>query len=222
MEETTNKSGMSTGMIIGIAVIVAIVFGGGAYAYVNSKAEKEKKDLNAQISDLQKQVAASATTATTTAPITTTTTDETANWKTYTSPTFGYSIKYPIAWTEKQGRVLETGVSEDTKNMSIEFYNSDTLMLRIATDYKTKVGDPSLATLAAEKEPPMDKTTISGAVAYKIGSLDGYRRLVVVSDPASHGLEYITKDSKYVYHMSTFANSESAEIVNMLKTFTAN
>lgn len=56
MEETTNKSGMSTGMIIGIAVIVAIVFGGGTYAYVNNKAEKEKKDLNAQITELQDQV----------------------------------------------------------------------------------------------------------------------------------------------------------------------
>lgn len=220
MEETTNKSGMSTGMIIGIAVIVAIVFGGGAYAYVNSKAEKEKKDLNAQITELQSQVS-SATTATTATPSTTTTTDETANWKTYTSPTFGYSIKYPTAWTEKQGRVLETGVSEDTKNMSIEFYNSDTLMLRIATDYKTKVGDPSLATLVAEKEPPMDKTTISGAVSYKVGTLDGYRRLVTVSDPASEGLEYITKDGKYIYHIATFSKTESSDVVNMLKTFTS-
>lgn len=53
MEETTNKSGMSTGIIIGIAVIVAVVFGSGVYAYVNNKAEKEKKDLNAQITELQ-------------------------------------------------------------------------------------------------------------------------------------------------------------------------
>ena len=222
MEETTNKSGMSTGMIIGIAVIVAIIFGGGAYAYVNNKAKKEKKDLNAQITELQSQVSSATTATTVPSSSTSAIADATANWKTYTSPTFGYSIKYPTTRTEKQGRVLETGVSEDTKNMSIEFYSGDTLMLRIATDYKTKVGDPSLATLAAEKQPPIDKTTISGAVAYKIGSLDGYRRLVVVSDPASHGLEYITKDSKYVYHMSTFANSESAEIVNILKTFTAN
>jgi outer membrane murein-binding lipoprotein Lpp len=63
MEETTNKSGMSTGMVIGIAVIVAIVSGGGVYAYVNNKAEKEKKDLNAQITELQSQVS-SATTVT--------------------------------------------------------------------------------------------------------------------------------------------------------------
>lgn len=63
MEETTNKSGMSTVMVIGIAVVVAIVSGGGVYAYVNNKAEKEKKDLNAQITELQNQVS-SATTVT--------------------------------------------------------------------------------------------------------------------------------------------------------------
>lgn len=105
--------------------------------------------------------------------------------------------------------------------MVIEFYNSDTLMLRILTDYKTKVGDPSLSSLASEVLPPMDKTTISGAMAYKIGSLDGYRRLVVVSDPASQGLEYITKDSKYIYHINTFEKTESTEIVNVFKTFTS-
>lgn len=148
------------------------------------------------------------------------TADETANWKTYTNQTFGYSIKYPATWSEKQSKVLEGGVSENNKNMTIEFYNDDTLMLRILADYKTKVGNPSLSSLASEVPPPMDKTTISGAMTYKIGSLDGYRRLVIVSDPSFQGLEYITKDSKYIYHMSTFQKAESTEIVKMLKTFT--
>jgi hypothetical protein len=145
--------------------------------------------------------------------------DEVASWKMYTNPTFGYSIKYPATWTEKQGKVLEAGVSEDKKNSIIEFYNNDTLTLRILTDFKTKVGDPSLSSLASEVPSPIDKTTISGVVVYKIGSLDGYKRLVVVSDPPSQGLEYITKDSKYIYHMSTFDKTESEEVVNMLKTF---
>jgi|GEM_PF-3534939 len=41
MEEITTKSGMPIGMVVGISVLVAIVFGGGAYAYANNKAEKE-------------------------------------------------------------------------------------------------------------------------------------------------------------------------------------
>jgi hypothetical protein len=69
-EVTTKKSGMSTGMVIGIAVLVAIIFGGGAYALVNSRAEKDKKDLNTQITDLQSEVSNLKTvTATTTVTI---------------------------------------------------------------------------------------------------------------------------------------------------------
>lgn len=111
MEEVTTKSGMSTGMVIGIAVLVAIVFGGGAYAYVNNKATKEKKDLNAQITDLQKQVTSSGATSTTTTPTSSTSTaaDPTASWKTYTSSTYGYNVKYPADWT----------VALDGKNLSI-------------------------------------------------------------------------------------------------------
>ena len=100
MDQVTNKDGVSTGMVVVIALIVAIVFGGGAYAYVNNKAEKEKKDLNAQIAGLQSQVS-SATTATTTtssSSTSTTATDLTANWKTYTSDKYGYSLKYPGDW----------------------------------------------------------------------------------------------------------------------------
>ena len=113
MEETTNKSGMSTGMVIGIAVIVAIVFGGGAYAYVNNKATKEKKDLNAQITELQSQVS-SATAATTTTPsastktttaATNSTTDDTANWKSFKSTefSFGYTLYYPPTFSVTEG-----------------------------------------------------------------------------------------------------------------------
>jgi hypothetical protein len=102
MEETANKSGMSAGMVIGITVIVAIVFGGGAYAYVNNKAEKEKKDLNAQITELQSQVSSAKIAATTTPSASTsaTTTDETAGWKTYTNDKYGFSFKYPQTWSE--------------------------------------------------------------------------------------------------------------------------
>lgn len=67
-EQTIVKKGMSPLAIIGIAVLVAIVFGGGAYVYVSSKATKEKNDLNAQISQLQSQVA-SLQTSTTPAPV---------------------------------------------------------------------------------------------------------------------------------------------------------
>jgi len=98
MEEQVVKKGMSTGAVIGIAVLVAIVFGGGVYAYVNNKATKEKKDLNAQITELQSQVS-SAKTVTPSASASATA-DETADWKTYMNDKYSYSIKYPTTgWT---------------------------------------------------------------------------------------------------------------------------
>jgi len=106
MEETTNKSGMSTGMIIGIAVIVAIVFGGGAYAYVNNKAKKEKKDLNAQITELQSQVSSATTATTVPSSSTSAIADATANWKTYSNEEYVYEIKYPQDWKTKERSLM--------------------------------------------------------------------------------------------------------------------
>jgi len=88
MKETTNQSGMSTSMVIGIAVIVAIVFGGGAYVYVNNKAEKEKKDLKAQITELQSQISSGTTATTLPSSATSATADETTSWQLQTAARF--------------------------------------------------------------------------------------------------------------------------------------
>jgi len=95
MEDQMGRKGVSSVTVVLITILVALVFGGGAYYYLNNKAEKEKKDLNSQITDLQKEIATlkAASTAATTTP--TATADETAGWKTYTNTTYGFSFKYP-------------------------------------------------------------------------------------------------------------------------------
>jgi hypothetical protein len=60
MENQTTKSGMSVGLVIGIVLIVAIVFGYGTYVMTSSKATKEKNDLNALITALQSQISKTA------------------------------------------------------------------------------------------------------------------------------------------------------------------
>jgi hypothetical protein len=152
--------------------------------------------------------------------------DEASNWPTYTNPTYGYSIEYPSTWTERQSEEFEEGMGEEAKalakvkDLNIEFYDGATLRLRIATDFITGGGDSSPQALASEVPAPQDKTTISGVVAYKMGGFDGYRRLVTVSDPVSQGLQYITTNKyDHTYFMSTFEKGESAEIVDMLRTF---
>lgn len=61
MEEQPSKSGLSTSAVIGIALIIAIVFGGGVYAYMNRISSKDKEALNAQITQLQNQVSGAKT-----------------------------------------------------------------------------------------------------------------------------------------------------------------
>lgn len=149
MEETTNKSGMSTGMIIGIAVVVAIVFGGGAYAYVNNKATKEKKDLNAQITELQSQVS-SGTTATTTTPssATSVTADETANWKTYTNTKYGYSIKFPTGFSaHEEGMARSTDATPDSSAIVI---TNNKLTVRINPNFNSS-GESSISGVTVDK-----------------------------------------------------------------------
>lgn len=114
MEEQTIKGGMSTGMVVGIAVLVAIVFGGGAYAYVNNKAEKEKKDLNAQIAELQDQVSSLQTTTTT------------ASWKTFSNSRYGYSIKYPEKWYVQTDNSEEDFTKRGGADVGIDYIGGDT------------------------------------------------------------------------------------------------
>ncbi len=75
-------------------IITAAIIGGGGYWYMNKKANDDKAKLQSQIDDLNKQVAELKATSSTSA-----TTDETANWKTYTNSTYGFSFKYPANFT---------------------------------------------------------------------------------------------------------------------------
>lgn len=69
-------------IIIVTVILTGLIVGGGTYYFVNSEAEKDKKELNKQITNLQKQISESSN-------------DETDNWQIYVSEEYGYSIKFP-------------------------------------------------------------------------------------------------------------------------------
>ena len=76
---------------IGIILIVMIIIGGGIWYFVQSAEDKA--------GTIEETITKVATTSakTTTKSVTK---DETANWKTYTSTKFKYSIKYPEDWSQ--------------------------------------------------------------------------------------------------------------------------
>jgi hypothetical protein len=89
-------------VVVSSVLISALIAGGGIYVYLKSISDKNQTDLQNQINILKAQVSASnAVTTTPTATATATPTasaQATANWKTYTSNTYGLTIKYPNDW----------------------------------------------------------------------------------------------------------------------------
>lgn len=177
MEEVTTKSKNSVGMVIGIAVLVAIVFGGGAYAYMNNKATKEKNDLNAQITELQKQVATLGT-ITTTTPVSSTsvTTDETANWTTYTNTQYGFSYKYPatgytaiaqLTQGDPKDIIFYFGLKEDKYKGEAEYsglFNGNVFVNNTGLSLDKFITEGNIEGINYQ----------SGIKAQKVGNKDGY------------------------------------------------
>ncbi len=132
MDEQIAKKGMSGVTITLLILLTAVVFGGGAYVYVNNKATKEKNDLNAQITDLQSKVTSLQTTASATTSTSATAADETASWKTYTNDKYGFSFKYPNTYTATDELEKNT-TSVPERKLSIKS-NTSTMDLYVNPD----------------------------------------------------------------------------------------
>jgi len=174
--------------IIALSVVLTgAIIGGGTYYFVNSKAEKDKKELNRQISTLQKQVSdlESQPTTTTTAPTTTSTpptitptTDETANWQIYTSKDYGYSIKFPKDLYYKGDKVQqypgEFGAMDliisDIENMGIQDVMQNEKIHITVTTSKKSADDTLYEYLTKEgiKASSISEIAINNVKSYKI------------------------------------------------------
>lgn len=104
VDETMKGQSMSKGLITGIVILVAVICGGGVYAYVNNKSENEKEDLRARIELLETQVANEDTAAVVSetsddSATTTTAATAAADWKTYVNEKYGFSLTFNDKWT---------------------------------------------------------------------------------------------------------------------------
>lgn len=174
---------MSTFWKIFITVILtAAVVGGGGYWYMNKKATSDKAKLQSQIDDLSKQVTELKSSSSTT------TTDETANWKTYTNATYGFSFKYPSDWSKEEfGNNSQVIVSSaDTKqlvdegklhpgyanNLVVTYYstiNSENARGGSWEGQRTYSNLADYFTDAKAAKQKTGETTVGGVKAYEVG-----------------------------------------------------
>ncbi|MCX6812602.1 MAG: PsbP-related protein [Candidatus Berkelbacteria bacterium] len=200
-------------MIVISVVITAGVIGGGTYYLVNSKATKDKDNLQSQITDLNKKVAdaeqslataqsATATTTPTTTPTTSTatTTDPTAEWKTYTNATYKFSVKYPSSATPKEINAASFTVDFGSESISA-FSSTESLTTWVSgaitdlpTGYTYTKASTTLDGVAATKLT-VTKPNSSDAPAIWIFSVNSGKHYEVMSD---------TSDTNFSNFIATF------------------
>ncbi len=111
--------GSKTGMWVLVIVLVAIVFGSAGY-YVGKVRSKSKPETPVALNSNQGSLSSTLTQTAVSNASASTTPDATADWKTYTNDTYGFSFKYPGEWTvsektySKPGDEILTVTSPDT------------------------------------------------------------------------------------------------------------
>ena len=222
--------------IIAVIIITALVVGGGVYLQQKSAVENERNEIaetvrgefQQEIADLKNQLSQLKETRNNEEvkppelqePVVKPPVNPTADWKTYTNETFGYSIKYPSNWEMKRGYKIFDVSSESKLDMSVGINDeSGNNKVKIVIDYKEK-SEYTLSQYASQITP-LDKVTITDKESYKIGNEDGYKELVTISEPFSEGLCYFTQGEKYFYGFFTSEKSQSSEIAKILKSFRA-
>jgi len=212
----TGKRGISTGIVLGIMLIVAIVFGAGVYLYANNKTAKEKEKLNAQITELQNKISGAKTA---TMP-----TDEIANWKTYTNTKYGYSFKYPdtVTMTASEDNSDNLAINPTADGVNVFpvggnigngiFYISS-LNIEFTTDaIKGQFG------ATKPEDITLTPTTIAGASSYKVtilGDSAVVSAFYYIKSPSGTVLELTVvngnSDAQKILSSFQFIKSDSAQ-----------
>jgi len=90
-----NKKSATLTIVLAIALLLVLVFGGWAYY----REKKNTENYEKQIEELKNKTATPTATSTKTATKTATPAVDTSDWKTYTNDKYGYSFKYPANYT---------------------------------------------------------------------------------------------------------------------------
>lgn len=214
MEELKAKPGMPTRMVIGIAVLVAVVFGGGTYAYVSNKVAKEKNDLNAQITELQSKSSNTVAAPTTTTPSSNSSSTESSAATTYSHPELKYSLTLPSGYIGVDKYDCEGTCNSDLtlakkvangyysdSNVSLQYYKSSNTLDKEADDYRN-----------ANKGDILEESDvkINGVAAkkFKVGGMAG-------------GYDYLALSNGYILKIRQYpSNADNQKVLDsIISTF---
>lgn len=210
--------GFSTIVVILITAFLSLtVAGGGVWYWQNQEAQKQKTDsdkktqeLQKQVEDLKKEIEEAKSSDKD---------SETVNWKTFSSTSYGYSIKYPSGWVYKDYGKLPEGAK------MVAFADTTSSLPREQSDQPAIIGisisDKAIvASELSQCSSNVKKTTVtigSGISATKWTTLGncaddmfGDSKIITVEVKQSNG--------KYV-HIENFNNQEKSIFEKMLTTF---
>lgn len=92
------KKGMAAVWAILITLVIMLGLAGGAYYYFNQKFTNDKKSLQSQIDDLNKQIADLKKAATATTSTSSTSSTATTSANTYTDKTYNFTLTFNTKW----------------------------------------------------------------------------------------------------------------------------
>jgi hypothetical protein len=179
-------------------VATAGIVGGGTYYLVNSKATKDKNNLQTQITDLNKKMAdteksladAQSTTMPTATTTTSSATDETESWKTYSNTAYGFSLKYPSSCTANVASSYASNDGVYIDDASTGGYEQPHLLIVEA--------EQSSLTLDAYQAKASKDATFTQAAAITFAGQPAYEG---VSNGMTSSYGIIVKKGSYIYHL---------------------
>lgn len=203
------KGHLSTTWAIVIIVVVALLIGGGIW-YWYSKAVVGETDVK-----IPEKTASTSASASPTAS----TTDETTGWKDYSNSTYGFSVKYPKAASER-----ESGASGNMKWM-IAFVEmtagcgSNRQCLAFESTIEVYDNPNNLGSMKwiEEVEYPgqLDKLMISGIT---VDGTQGKRVSTTLGDEGVHEVVFQSRTKPNLMFVITF-NGNSASLENTFSQF---
>lgn len=188
----------------------------GIWMYSNQIDTIYAGSVNLSVTHKKTAATTGTTTATTGATTGTTTTDNTADWKTYTDTTYGYSVKYPSNWVVNNSNLKLIEFREKGKTYSIEA--TDIYAIAISIDEKAQT--KTALELANERKSiitvgtaTVTETTID---SFKAAQIEDYlqKTTIIVNDNKRYNI--VTPN----FGSDTDNTSIRSVYDNMLSTFT--